>query len=370
MTTSMTTMPWNPFSVCGIPHSGPGSCCGMTKKGEPCKNSIKVEDTKIGHRKLTTLAREPFDLSNLQSKLCDVARDFLCARWHRQRQADQVGQQWYEAAVRNQARVPHRSRMASPSAVVHRGQRQALPASRRRPVPGNTDRSPHGLRQDPPVPLSTSPEPVQPFSPFVTSTMLRTNSVPWHVSLAQPAILTSVANVWAGVQDLTLKSLTLSHEVDDIHCVFCLAEDENLANESVILRCQCTSLCHLSCAEEWLEKRSTGFGTSCCVCRNEGPLDALIRPLRVQSSDTETRHIRTASESSAERELATIRNPSPNNPSRSQPRQRSVGPQGRSVEQSVENGPRRSARLGAHLPRGPSTSAPPRRSARLNSTRR
>ncbi|KAI1829411.1 hypothetical protein DTO027I6_9626 [Penicillium roqueforti] len=294
MTTSMTTMPWNPFSVCGIPHSGPGSCCGMTKKGEPCKNSIKVEDTKIGHHKLTTLAREPFDLSNLQSKLCDVARDFLCARWHRQRQADQVGQQWYEAAVRNQARVPHGSRIGSPSVVVHPGQRQTSSASRRRPVPGNTARSPHGLRQDPPVPLSTSPEPVQPFSPFVTSTMLRTNSVPWHVSLAQPAILTSVANVWAGVQDLTLNSLTLSDEVDDIHCVFCLAEDEDLANESVILRCQCTSLCHLSCAEEWLEKRSTGFGTSCCVCRNEGPLDALIRPLRVQSSDTETRHIRTA----------------------------------------------------------------------------
>ncbi|CAG8882016.1 unnamed protein product [Penicillium nalgiovense] len=155
--------------------------------------------------------------------------------------------------------------MASPSVVVHPGQRQALPASRRRPVPGNIDRSPHGLRQDPPVRLSTSPEPVQPFSPFVTSTMLRTNSVPWHVSLAQPAILTSVANVWAGVQDLTLKSLTLSDEVNDIHCVFCLAEDEDLANESVILRCRCNALSHLACAEEWLEKRSTGFGTSCCV---------------------------------------------------------------------------------------------------------
>ncbi|OQE33089.1 hypothetical protein PENNAL_c0920G03746, partial [Penicillium nalgiovense] len=41
---------------------------------------------------------EPFDLSTLQSKLCDIARVFLCARWHRQRQADQVGQRWYEAA--------------------------------------------------------------------------------------------------------------------------------------------------------------------------------------------------------------------------------------------------------------------------------
>jgi hypothetical protein len=78
-----------------------------------------------------------------------------------------------------------------------------------------------------------------------------------------------------------------------------------------------------------------------------------------------------ASESSPERELAAIRDLPPNDPSQSQPRQRSVGPQGRSVEQSVENGPRRSARLvEAHLPRDPSTSAPLRRSARLNSTQR
>lgn len=100
-TTSMTTMPWNPFAVCGIPHGGPASCCGVTKKGQPCKNSIKFQDTKIGHERLTTLAREPFDLSTLQSKLCDIARAFLCARWHRQQQADQVGQRWYEAAIRN-----------------------------------------------------------------------------------------------------------------------------------------------------------------------------------------------------------------------------------------------------------------------------
>ncbi|OQE64091.1 hypothetical protein PENNAL_c0229G02214, partial [Penicillium nalgiovense] len=97
-----STLPWNPFSVCEIPHGGPASCCGVTKKGEPCKNSVKVQDTKIGHQKLTTLAREPFHLPTLQSKLCDIAKGFLCARWHRQRQAEQVGQQWYEAAVRSQ----------------------------------------------------------------------------------------------------------------------------------------------------------------------------------------------------------------------------------------------------------------------------
>ncbi|OGE47002.1 hypothetical protein PENARI_c078G05451 [Penicillium arizonense] len=300
----------------------------MTKKGEPCKNSIKVEDTKTGHQKLATLAREPFDLSTLQLKLCDIARDFLCARWHRQRQADQVGQQWYETAVRNQARVPHCSRMASPSVIVHPGQRQTSSASRRRPASDNTQPSPL------PVPLSTNPEPVQPFNPFVTSAMLRANNVPWRVSPAQPAILASVANIWAGVQDLTLQSLTPSEEVDSIHCVFCLTEDEDHANECVILRCHlCRALSHLSCAEEWLERRDTGSGTSCCVCRNEGALDALIRPLRIPLSDAETHSVLTASDS------------------------------------SPDGGPRCSARLaGAHLPRDPSTSAPLRRSARLNST--
>ncbi|KZN87790.1 hypothetical protein EN45_063510 [Penicillium chrysogenum] len=86
-------MHWNPFAFCGIHHGGPVSCCGVTKKGEPCKNSVKFQDTKIGHERLTTLGREPFDLSTLQPKLYDIARVFLCARWHRQRQADQVGQQ-------------------------------------------------------------------------------------------------------------------------------------------------------------------------------------------------------------------------------------------------------------------------------------
>jgi hypothetical protein len=51
--------------------------------------------------------RRTTGLSTLQSKLCDIARVFLCARWPPQRQADQVGQRWYEAAIRNQARVPH-----------------------------------------------------------------------------------------------------------------------------------------------------------------------------------------------------------------------------------------------------------------------
>ncbi|CAG7961288.1 unnamed protein product [Penicillium salamii] len=358
-----TTLPWNPFLVCEIevsPNGGPSFCCGMTKKGAPCKNSIKLEDTKLGHQKLNSLTREPFQLSTLQPKLCAIAKEFLCARWHRQRQAEQVGQQWYEAAVRNQARVPHDSRVATPP-IVHPRQRQTSSASRRRLVESDdTDRSrSHGLTQDPPVPLSTSAGPVQSINPFVTAEMLRTNSVPWHVSPARPAIVTSVTNIWAGVQDLSLQNLRLSEDVDEIHCVFCLAEDEEQGNECVILHCdQCRAHCHLSCAEEWLEKRRTGFGTSCCVCRNEGSLDALIRPVRVPS----------ASEPSTDRESVTVRNSAPNGPRQSQLPQRSMGSPRVSVEQS---GPRRSARVAvAHLSRNPSTSAPLRRSARLNPTQR
>ncbi|OGE46789.1 hypothetical protein PENARI_c110G08266, partial [Penicillium arizonense] len=56
--------------------------------------------------------------------------------------------------------------------------------------------------------------------------------VPWRVSPAQPAILASVANIWAGFQELTLQSLTPSEEVDSIHCVFCLTEDEDHANDA------------------------------------------------------------------------------------------------------------------------------------------
>jgi len=254
--TMSTILSWNPFFVCEMLHRSPGFCCGTTKKGEPCKNSTKVEDTKIGHQRLTTLAREPFDLSNLQSKLCDVAKEYLCEIWHRQRQADQLGQQWYEAAVRNQARVPRGFSVTSPTVVTHLGQCQTSSASRTHLAESDNNHLPPPHRQVSPVPLSNRPEPVQPTSSFVTAAMLRAYSVPWHVSPTRPAILSSATNIWANVQDLTLQSLTLSQEVDNIHCVFCLTEDENHANESVILRCgQCRALSHLSCAEEWLKKR-------------------------------------------------------------------------------------------------------------------
>ncbi|OQD77998.1 hypothetical protein PENANT_c101G11082 [Penicillium antarcticum] len=311
----------------------------MTKKGTPCKYSIKVEDTKIGHQKLTTLAREPFDLSALQTKLCDVAREFLCARWHRQRQAEQLGQQWYEAAVRNQARVLQESGVASPLVDSHTSQDHVPSASRRRLAEfNNANRPPpgRGIRQVSPVSLSDSIEPAQSANSFVTPAMLRTNNVPWQVSPARPAVLLSATNILAGFQKLMLQSLkpsvqVPSIEVDSIDCVFCLTEDEEHAND-----------------------------------RNQGALEALIRPSLV-SSDAETHSVLTSSETSPDREHVTARDSSPSDPHQSHPRQRSVESPGVSVERS---GARRSARLaGVHLPRASSASTPLRRSARLNSRR-
>ncbi|OQD78987.1 hypothetical protein PENANT_c068G02722 [Penicillium antarcticum] len=171
-------------------------------------------------------------------------------------------------------------------------------ASRRRPAePRDTDRSSHGLREDAPI-RPTDPEPVQPLDSYVTPAMLRTNRVPWRVSSARPALLLLANNLLAGFQTLTLQSLTPSEEVDNIHCVFCLGEDEDYASD-----------------------------------RNEGTLDALIRPLPTPSSDAETYAVHAASES------------------------------------SPTGGPRRSARLaGTHLPQEPSFSALLRRSARIRST--
>ncbi|KAJ5981967.1 hypothetical protein N7451_012067 [Penicillium sp. IBT 35674x] len=157
-----------------------------------------------------------------------------------------------------------------------------------------------------------------------------------RVSLAHPAILAiAVANIWAGSQKLTLQSLIPSQEFDSVHYVFCLTENEDYAEERVSCVAISAERSHLFCAEEWLEKRRTGSGMSCCVRESkQSSPNALICLLLVPRWIW--RHsVHTASESSA------------------------------------TGGPLRSARLaGAYLARDPSTSAPLRRSARLDSTQR
>jgi hypothetical protein len=101
----------------------------------------------------------------------------------------------------------------------------------------------------------------------------------------------------------------------------------DLARHAVSGKCRAAQFCNDQDADDY--------------SRNEGTLDALIRPLPIPSSDAGTYSVHTASESSPDGEPITDGILSPKDP-QNQPRQLSVGSPGVSVEQS---GPRRSARL-------------------------
>lgn len=262
----MSTSFWNPLEVSETGASSRGEskyCCGITRSGASCKNLIKREDLKQGHQKLAQLGSFPFELSSLQSALCDIAKYFLCTRWHRDRQADRLGQQWYEAAVQNQAQADHGPESSPQSQQSRSRQRQRSTDSQlaesdntQRPTSdGETVFSPHS---------TTTPS--RSMGSYVTAATLRANSVPWRVSPTQPAILSCITNIRAGLQGIHLHSISRSEEVSDIHCMFCLGDDEDHAHESVVLRCtECRALSHLACIEEWLAKRDAGFNISCCV---------------------------------------------------------------------------------------------------------
>ena len=159
---------------------------------------------------MTILPTNTFDMAGLQSSLCTIEGCFLCTRWHR----DRLGN---PESLPTSALSDHEKLTPSPSWIA----------------------------------------------PYITTAMLRANNVPWRVSPAQPAILPFFTNIWAGVQDLTIQSVTSSDKVDNIHCVFCLDEEGDQVDERVILRCvECRGLSHLACLEEWLKKRRTGRGSS------------------------------------------------------------------------------------------------------------
>ncbi|OKP11863.1 hypothetical protein PENSUB_2600 [Penicillium subrubescens] len=276
-----------------------------------------------------------------------MAKNFLCARWHRQRQADQVGQQWYEAAARNRERAGPISEAAS---VVF-----ASPSESE--IPRRVTRQ-NEERQIPLVHDSIPLEPLERTVRYVTALMLRTDSVRWCISPAEPATL-SAFNIGAGMQNLELHSLTRSEEVSHIHCPFCLADEEDQADESVILRCkQCRGLAHLGCVEEWLQKREVASNMSCCACRSDEALDALLRSPRtiMTNPDTAVENARTRGSPVAE-ETDAIDNPRRAGSARlpAQP----VSSRRRSTMSGAGRSVRRSARLA-------DTTPSLRRSSRLN----
>ncbi|KAJ5267917.1 hypothetical protein N7478_010725 [Penicillium angulare] len=306
---------WNPVSVCEIGEdlAHQATCCGITERGARCKNRISAK---------------------------------MLKQWHRDRQADQVSRRWYDAAVRNQ--------LGSNVVLEHATTLSHEESDLRQPATHQLD---HGVSYDT---SETERELPQAIQPYVSPAMLRANNVPWAVSPVQPAIV-SVANILAGIQDLELHCLAVSHDVNDIHCTFCLAEDGDTTDENVILRCrQCHALSHLSCMELWLDQRDTGFGTSCCVCRSNGALDALIRPIR-RRTDTGS-----ASASTVDRNIGTVHDCRLGN---SLPTEDTTTSQGRIARSPRAPARHEQPRRSARLTRNVDSTAPLRRSTRLENSR-
>ncbi|KAJ5100865.1 hypothetical protein N7456_006917 [Penicillium angulare] len=63
-----------------------------------------------------------------------------------------------------------------------------------------------------------------------------------------------------------VRRLEIATDVDDIYCIFCLAENGDPTDENVILQCQrCQALSHLGCMEKWLKQCRPGIQESCCI---------------------------------------------------------------------------------------------------------
>ncbi|KAJ5651616.1 uncharacterized protein N7484_005339 [Penicillium longicatenatum] len=268
----MSTSFWGLLEACEMGAASRGeskSCCGITRSGAPSKNLIKTQDIKQGRQKLARLGSFPFEISTYN--LCfAILRNTFSAH-------DSIGTDkptdLASSGTKQPSEIKRRQTMTLKVLLNHniRAHLNAKPSSDE-----NSDSSPSTITR---LPRS--------MGSYVTAATLRANSVPWCVSPAQPAILSCITNIRAGLQGIHLHSISRSEEVSDVYCMFCLGDDEDHANESAVLRCtECRALSHLACTEEWLAKRDAGFEISCCVCRNEGAVDALIRPHRA-SADTE-----------------------------------------------------------------------------------
>ncbi|KAJ5642662.1 hypothetical protein N7490_006662 [Penicillium lividum] len=260
--------------------SGPfehgNTCCGITQKGDQCKNTVRKETLKSGRQKLDTLAERPFIACNLQLKLRDIAADFLCTRWHRLRQADSVGQRWYDAAIQNQSPPRRAQPKGRPSRSARPTRRSATDSGQHsQPQLRTMDR---GGLTGPSISVPSQPG-RPPQDRQVTPAMLRENQVIWSVSDEAPAEL-MIANDQAGPQILKLKRFTRrspqSSDPRHERCYICHAEDES---EPVTLHCgECKLVAHLNCMELWLGSWRPGFHTSCPHCLSDGAFVAKHQP--------------------------------------------------------------------------------------------
>lgn len=253
---------WDAFAICDVPDKENRTCCGLTKRGTRCKLYVTEDVHKAGVKKLNALACHPFDLPLLQQRLHDIVPHFLCERWHRRLQANDVRERWKAAAIRNQAqactpRPPTRGERAlSSEARLHvEHTRPSTPVSSGRP--------------DPALPTTdTRPAESSQFSGRrLTEAALRDNRAPWDVSADHPAVL-PIEREDGGEVCLHLRRFESTSSLGDESCGICHGEDQS---EPVVLKCgRCTSHVHLGCMSSWLRTRWSGSISSCitwCVYR-------------------------------------------------------------------------------------------------------
>ena len=254
---------WDAFAICEGPRKEDRACCGLTKRGTPCKLYVTEDVHKAGVKKLNTLACHPFDIPILQDRLHDIVPHFLCARWHRRLQVNDVRERWEAAAIRNQAQA-HTPRPRSAPEAPARGGRALSSEARLHEEPTRLGMSVASGRPDLDPPQSTPTtepgESSQVSSRRLTEAALRENRVPWNVSAAHPAVL-SIEKESGGAVSLHLQSFRPTSSLRDERCGICRGEDPD---ETVVLKCgRCTSYVHLGCMSSWLRTRWSRSRSSC-----------------------------------------------------------------------------------------------------------
>ncbi|CAG8284693.1 unnamed protein product [Penicillium salamii] len=277
---------WDPLFVCQMgPLQIEKTCCGITKKGEACKLTVKKETLKEGRQKLSNLARSPFDLSRLDSQLNDIVSFFLCKKWHRSRQQNDVKQRWFNAAVRNQTQAqtsPHRG--FSPSTAVfsdsQEGLHGAIEADALYALMWDAEEITY-----PELTTSTRIDSSQPRGREITADMLTTNRVPWDVSPDDPAVL-SVSNEYGGAHSIQLHAFRQGSCPEGEKCPVCFEEE---SDTPIILQCdRCKGVVHLECMEGWLAHRLPGNHTSCPIHRCNGSFTALLSSSLAENATSES----------------------------------------------------------------------------------
>ncbi|CAI7611005.1 unnamed protein product [Penicillium viridicatum] len=277
---------WDPLTICQMgPLRENKTCCGITKKGDACQLIVKKETLKEGRHKLDNLARSPFNLSTLDSQLSDLVSFFLCKKWHRVRQHDDIKQQWFDAAVRNQAdaQISPRHRFPQITGVEIDVPQQVsastvLESDELAPLWGVDEAFSR-------LPASTWLEVSRPPGRDVTPDMLTMDRVPWNVSSDDPAIL-SIHNEYGGLHYLHIHAVGQERCPDGEKCSICLEGDND---ECAMLQCDtCKRVVHLGCMEGWLTHRLPGNNTSCPPHRCHGSFSSLLRSSAVENTTAES----------------------------------------------------------------------------------